>query len=106
MFLIKEREPACQVFDDEEWTARTPLEDVPENSVVDAPALTPVQPLDAKGVRPIQMGEFLRKYVSKRLLSLNSGGIANLMTSARQLGVGTSGGAEALAFFHQFLFDE
>ena len=52
MFLIKEREPTCKVFDDEEWTARTSLEDVPENLVVDAPALTPVQPLDAKGVGP------------------------------------------------------
>ena len=46
-------------------------------------------------VRPIQMGEFLRKYVSRRLLALSEGEIAALTTAMRQLGVASQGGAEA-----------
>ena len=52
------------------------------------------------------MGEFLRKNVSRRLQTLGGGEIAALTTSMRQIGVGTSGGAEAVAIFHQLLFDE
>ena len=48
----------------------------------------------------MQMGEFLQKYVSRRLLALSEGEIAGLMTAVRQLGVGSQGGAEALAIFH------
>ena len=56
-------------------------------------------------VRPIQMGEWLRKWVSKRLLRLNASDIGKIMVATRQLGVGTPGGAEALAIFHQQLYD-
>ena len=52
------------------------------------------------------MGECLRKYVSRRLLALSEGEIAALTTSMRQIGVGTQGGAEALAILHQLLYDE
>ena len=52
------------------------------------------------------MGEFLRKYVSRRLLALGEGDIAALMTAMRQLGVGSRGGAEALVIFHQPICDE
>ena len=52
------------------------------------------------------MGEFLRKNVSRRLLALGEGEIVVLTTSMRQIGVGTPGGAEALAIFHQLLYDE
>ena len=52
------------------------------------------------------MGEFLRKHVSRRLLALSEGEIAALTTSLRQIGVGTPGGAEALAIFHQLLYHE
>ena len=41
-------------------------------------------------VRPIQMGDFLRKYVSSRILALSEGEIAALTA------VGSQGGAEAL----------
>ena len=47
------------------------------------------------------MEEFLRNYVSRRLLALNKGEIAALTLAMRQLGVGSHGGAEALAIFHQ-----
>ena len=47
----------------------------------------------------------MRKSVSRRLLTLSDGGIAALTTSMRQIGVGTPGGAEALAIFHQLLYD-
>ena len=57
---------------------------------------------DPKKVQPIQLGEFLRKYVS----ALSEGEITALTAAMRQLGVGSQGGAEARAIFHQFLFDE
>ena len=47
-----------------------------------------------------------RWYVSRRLLALSEGEIAALTTSMRQIGVGTPGGAEALAIFHEYFFDE
>ena len=52
------------------------------------------------------MGEFLQKYVSRLLLALSEGEIAALTTAMRQLGVGSQGGAEALAIFPQLLYDE
>ena len=42
----------------------------------------------------------------RRLLALNEGEIAALTTAVRQLGVGSQGRAEALAIFHQLIFDE
>ena len=62
--------------------------------------------LTPKKVRPVQMGEFLWKCVSRRLLVLSEGEIAALTTAMRQLGVGSQGGAEALAIFRQLLYDE
>ena len=44
--------------------------------------------------------------MSRRLLALSEGEIASLSTSMRQIGVGTQGDAEALAIFHQLLYDE
>ena len=60
-----------------------------------------LQEADPKKVRPIQLGEFLRNYVSRRLLALSEGEIAALTTSMRQIGVGTQWAAEALAIFTQ-----
>ena len=48
----------------------------------------------------------MRKCVSRRLLAISKGEIAALATSMRQIGVGTPGGAEALAILHQALKDE
>ena len=39
----------------------------------------------------------MRKYVSRRLLALSEGEIAALTAAMRHLGVGSQGGAEALA---------
>ena len=65
--------------------------DVPEDSF-----MYDQQEVDhPKKNRPIQMGAFLRKYVSGRLMALSEGAIATLTTSIRQIGVGTLGGAEA-----------
>ena len=75
--------------------------DVPEDSV-----LYDQQQVDPKKVRPIQMEEFLWKYVSRKILALSEGEIAALTTAMRQLGVGSQGGAEAFAIFHQLLHDE
>ena len=60
-----------------------------EESAVGQVATTPK-------VRPIQMGEFLRKWVSRRLKVLNSGDVSRVMMAMRQLGVGVSAGAEDL----------
>ena len=53
--------------------------------------------VDHHKVRPIQMGEFLRKCFSRRLLAPSEGEITALTTAMRQIGIGTQGGAEALA---------
>ena len=67
MFLKKEKDPTTKQFDDDEWIrslaeAQEVTTDIPENSVTHDQ-----QDVDPKKVRPIQMGEFWRKYVSRRL---------------------------------------
>ena len=52
------------------------------------------------------MEEVVRKYVSRRLLAPSGGEIAALTAAMRQVGVGSQGGAEAIAIFHQLVFDE
>ena len=52
------------------------------------------------------MGEFVWKYVSWRLFALSEEEIAPLTTAMRQLGVGPRGGVEALAIFHQLIYDD
>ena len=66
----------------------------------DGPAAAPETPK----VRPLQMGEFLRKWISRRLLRLSEVDIGRVMIAMRQLGLGTAGGAEALALFHQLIY--
>ena len=70
MFLKKEKDPTSKQFDDDEWIrslaeAQEATSDIPEDSVT-----YDQQDVDPKKVRPIQMGEFLRKYLSRRLLAL------------------------------------
>ena len=89
MFLKKEKDPTTMQVDDDEWI----------RSLTEVARVTLTSAEDAKKVRPIQMGEFLRKFVSLRLLALSEGEIAALTTSMRQIGVCTPGGAEALAIF-------
>ena len=62
--------------------------------------------VDPKMVRPVQMDEFLRMCVSRRLLALSEGEIAALTAVMRQLGVGSQRGVEALVRFHQLISDE
>ena len=52
-------------------------------------------------VRPIQMGEVLRKYAAKRLLRADKVDIDKVMTAMRQFGCGLDGGAEAIQHFFQ-----
>ena len=56
-----------------------------------------VAPVPKAKVRPIQMGEFLRKWACRRLLQVAKPDIGKVMWTMRQLGVGAPGGAEALA---------
>ena len=95
MFLKTEKDSTSKQFDDDEWIrslteAEEITVDVPEDTV-----MYDQQEVDPKKVQPIQMGKFLRKYVSRRRLAFSEGEIAALTTSMRQLGVGTPGGAEA-----------
>jgi hypothetical protein len=110
LFLRKDHELKCKHFNDEDWTnldastgedAVGPMDDVPDASVSgdQEDAMGADADPQSPKVRPIQMGEFLRKYVSRRLLSLNDRSIARLMAAARQLGNGTRGGAGALTIF-------
>ena len=101
------------MFGDDEWIpsftdAEAFTADIPEGQPTDADpnGTAHDQGVDSQKVRPIQMVEFVRKYVSRRLLALIEGEIAALMTVMRQVGVGSHGGVEALAIFHQLIFDD
>ena len=62
--------------------------------------------LTPKKFGPFRWRELIRKFFSRRFLAPSEGEIAALTTAMRQLGVGSQGGAEALAIFHQLLSDE
>ena len=75
----------------------TPLLDIPEAAVhARGPELSAdgdVSMIDAvadsapsPSVRPIQMGEFLRKWISRRLLALNKADIGKVAVAMRALG--------------------
>ena len=51
------------------------------------------------------MGEFLRKWACRRLLQVAKPDLGKVMWTMRQLGVVAPGEAEALALFHQLLFE-
>ena len=103
IFLKKEKDPTTKEGDDDEWIrsltdAQEATSDIPEDSVSHDQ-----QDVDPKKVRPIQMGESLRKYVSRRLLALSEGETAALTSPMLQIGVATPAGAGALAIFHQLI---
>ena len=88
MFLKKEKGPTTKWFDDGEWIrSLTEVQEITADVLEDS-VMHDQQAVDPRKVRPIRMGEFLRKYVSRRLLALSEGEIAALMTAMRQLGVG------------------
>ena len=90
MFLKKkEKDPTTKQFDDDEWIrslteAQEISADVPEDSV-----MYDQQAVDPKKVCFIQVGEILRKNVSRLILALSEGEIAAPTTEMRQLGVGS-----------------
>ena len=98
MFLKKEKDPTRR-FD-----LLRKRKQSPQTLQKTASRTTKVK-LTPKKVRPIQMGDFLWKYVSRQLLALSEGEIAALTAAQRQLGFGFQG-AEAPAIFHQLIFDE
>ena len=108
IFFRKERE-TTKLFDEDELirslaAAEDVNGDVPERHVVYAAAGTApaAAELDPQKVRPIQIRDFLRMYVPRRLLALCEGRIAALMTVMGQIGLISQGRAKA----HQLLFDE
>eukprot|EP00971_Amphidinium_carterae_P263010 5218179-Amphidinium_carterae.1 len=109
LWLQKGSDLANRWNDDDAWLqvldkAETWQLDVPDAVARPAPSGPPGLPAPKK-VRPIQMGEFMRKFVAKRLHVLGRPDLDKLMLHTRQLGVGMSGGAEALALLHQCVFD-
>ena len=95
------KDPTTKIFDDDGWIRRKS----PQTSQNSASRTTNVK-LTQNKVRPIQMGEFLRKYVSWRLQTLRGREIAAVAAAMRQLGVGPQGGPEVHAVVHQLIFDE
>ena len=119
VFLRKSRTPTSKAFDDEEWLRAVQEpgweQDIPEEDIeavgpeVEGGEDVSMESVDeANGqvsVRPIQIGEFLRRLTSKRLMLLQKADRGRVMYAMRQIGVGTPGGAEALAILHQLLHD-
>ena len=78
MFLKNEKDPTTKIYDDDDWIrcfteAQEITVDIPEQCVT------------------YGLWDFLRKYVSRRLLALTEGEIAALTTAMRKLGVGSQG---------------
>ena len=95
-----------KIFDDDDWgrsltEAEANTAGVPEGQGTHAApdGTSHNQAVDPKKVRPTQMVDIVRKYMSRRLLALSEHAIAALMR------VCTQGGAEALAMLHQLIFD-
>ena len=119
VFLRKSRNPSSKIFDDEEWLREVQkpnwAHDISEDDVEmtgpeveageDVPMETAAEESGPVKVRPIQIGEYLRRLTSKRLLTLQRADNGRLMHAMRQIGVGTPGGAEALAIIHQCLHE-
>ena len=59
--------------------------DIPENSVTHVPpSVEGCNSVDPKRVRPLQVGENVRKYISRRLAALSEHEIGALVTALRQ----------------------
>ena len=52
-------------------------------------------------VRPIQMGEFLRKFTCRRLLAIDKPELLAATADLRQYGAGVTGGTEAIIHFRK-----
>ena len=88
---MKEKDPATKMFDDDVWVrslteAQAITVDISEERIT-----RDQRELDTRKVRPIQMVEFVRKYVSRRLIALSEGEIAALTAAMRHLGIGSQG---------------
>eukprot|EP00973_Karenia_brevis_P011960 1623910-Karenia_brevis.AAC.1 len=135
MFLKKDKDVKIEEFDEDEWlqdVAEDALEEEGEESnstrldadvdkrcgtmavdteangaggteATEAAAAAP--PQSSKKVRPIQMGELLRKFVCRRLLKLDKADVDRVMISMRQFGCGVEGGAESLQALFQIVDD-
>ena len=96
IFLKKDKYPTANMFDEEAWIrslteAQEIAADIPEECTAhDGVKLTPKRSV------PSRWWSFCS--------ALSEGEIAALTAAMRQLGVGTQGGAEALAIFHQLIF--
>ena len=71
----------------------------------EAPAAPPTAGASAGAtrpkVRPIQMGEFLRKFTCRRLLAVDQPEVLAATADMRQFGCGVAGGAEAIIHFRK-----
>ena len=72
------KDPTTKMFDDDEWIRSLQITaDIPEEQVTCCAGRHLTRP--ARGpqkVRPIQMGDFVRKYVSSQLVALSQEEIA------------------------------
>ena len=91
VFLKKEKDSTTKKFDDNEWI----------RSVTEAQAVA--ADISEEGITHNQSEVDPTRV---RLVAPTEGEITALTTAMRQLGVGSQGGAEALAISHQFIFDE
>ena len=110
IFLDKATQQKNEAFEAEDWIVSDGIR-VPKQLTGQvngaAGQLSPQEKeaLQRKKVRPIQMGEVMMKWLSKRCLKADQAMRDRVMLQARQYGCGIEGGAEAIQVFMQTLHD-
>ena len=78
----------------------------PDNLPPPTPQNPPTtDPSQTQAVRPIQVGEWLRQAITRRILDSDKAATTRKLLQPRQWGIGVIGGAEATAITHLLIED-
>ena len=98
-----------QLEDDDSDFEDTTVHPTAPPSTPAQPALAPTPPTPEQpttpAVRPIQVGEWLRKVITRRILDTDKATTSKKLLQSRQWGIGVTGGAEAIAITHLLIED-
>ena len=108
MFQKKEKDPTTKTFDDGEWIqSLTEAQEIAADIRADRLSHDQSE-ADLERSVPSRWESFCQNMLTRRLQALSEGEITVFTAAMRQVGLGSQGqgGAEALAIFHQLIFQE